>query len=281
MKTRLPFKASLFFIFLVCLLLFQSCTTENDPIHSIGTPPDNAPYHLEKENSQLYLILRVEDSSDTAEATDRANSSHGGSVVDDPSYTIPLPFTTLADLQNKILNYTVTDEELTALSTFDHDDNGKIKICDLTRICDPSLPEGISYVGGNLYGEKFVLDLASESGITGKYASCTVEEYQRDGYEALLTREDMTVYEIADRNATVIENTFQSKQFRRYLYTIQVNGVDMTVGEFYELNSGAKVPQMVYVYIENETQCYYAQFEGLTSRPSVEWLGSVGIAHIE
>ena len=281
MKTKTPFKASQFFIFLACLLLLQSCDLPSDGIHPIPSPPDNAPYRLEKENGRVYLILQTEEHSDTAEATEQTDDSLAGSVVADPHYTIPLPFTTLADLQNRILNYTVTEDELTAIESFDRDESGRTKLCDLTRVCDPALPEGISYVGGLLYGEKFILDLASEDGITGKYAACTAEEYRKEGYEALLSQEDMTVYQIADRSATVIENTFQSKEFRRYLYTVRANGVDIIVGEFYDLDYGSKIPRTVYVYIENETQCYYAKFEGFTTRPSVEWLSSVGIAHIE
>ena len=89
------------------------------------------------------------------------------------------------------------------------------------------------------------------------------------------------MYQIDDRNATVIEYEGLLGLVRFYLYEITTESATIIVGEAYRFHKGASDTVDVYAYVQSEKQNYCVTFYCLDERPSVEWFSSFGLAHTE
>jgi hypothetical protein len=274
----------LFFAF-ACVLILSSCEGVPAQTPSIPEPPADSLYTLMPEQNSLYLIPKNEIMSDMTNSSPDGTSEtvNGGGQLESEDDPKPLKFSSVSEIKNKILNYELTREEVMLLAALEQDAEGRISLWNVSRACEPALPEGVSYSRGELYGSYFRLLLETADGAEGFYGNVAPDDYQETlGYERLLTDESMRVYQTEDRNATVIENEGLFGLVRRYLYEISDDPFTYMVGEmYYDVENNSTVPDSVYVYIETDYECYYVEWYGLTERPSVEWLTYIGVAHTE
>ena len=278
-------KFNCFILALACMPLLFSCADLPEKTQALQEPPANSLYTLTLDQDSLYLLPKNEITADPSDSSvdGSENTVNGGCLVGDTDDPQPIRFTTVSEIRDKILKYSLTQEEINLLASFDRDDKGRIPIWNVSRACEPSLPSGVSYARGDLYGVGFRLILKTDDGKEGIYSSVDPAAYRETlGFERLLTDEQMRVYQTDDRNATVMENQGLYGLVRRYLYEISDDSVTYTVGEiYYDVEKNSTAPDSVYVFIETDYQCYYVEWYGLTERPSVEWLTSFGLAHTE
>ncbi len=290
MKNRNAKIVSVCVCLLICLLTVCSCeilptdeaASDATTVFSFGTPPEDAQYDMEIADEYLIVKIRNETKPESQESVNEHNTSDMGGCVVDTTITPTLDYTSVSEMQDKILNYKLSQEELDIIATFQRDENGNVPLRDVSKVCEPSLPDGVTYTGVRLYNTDMTLWLTTSDGKDGVYTTMSTEEYLEDvGHEWALEREGARVYKIDDRNATVIEYEGLLGLVRFYLYEITTESATITVGEAYHFHKGASDTVDVYAYVQSEKQNYCVTFYCLDERPSVEWFSSFGLAHTE
>ena len=270
--------------------------TDTSPETYMSEPPENSLYTIERGEGSIHLIVNDEEliSAWKQYAADKEAETQSDviyrSVMEIP-IAEPVSFPTVEILKDRVLNYKLTEDELRRLYLLHRDQQDRIVLYDLYTLTDPSLPTGISNVQVNCapdFSIYFSLPLDRD----GSYLILNADTYaelsrEYDGPPSYASVQETYVEE--ERNATVYDYVTAAKGlYRQMSYTVVKNGIEYKIVEKYNISVeftsypvSETVPYAVDVYYESGGQYYLIAIFFPAERPSVEWLTSFGVAHME
>lgn len=199
-------------------------------------------------------------------------------------YDCSLYFGSLEEMRSDLLLGNLTDRELQHLGMFTRDEEGKARICDLDNLWECAYPESLDVGSVSLKNSRYIFALIGdhlESAIFYLYPQdqwhesvefyANYDQYDRVEHCGKDTEED--------RNAIVFVYKLNKEETERKLvvYTISEEDKTLHVYEWYDLAESSEVPSDVEIYGEHHGDYFYVSIDGLTERPSVEWLSLFGI----
>lgn len=262
----------------VCLLLvlfcLSSCThTSNNVII------DNDNYTIATEDDMCYLSWK----KDFSDAYSGKNTEL--SVMHD------LSFKSISELYSKIKNNCFTEYELSHIQkVFTHDETGRVRVCNISKLVVPILPEQVST--GTVYwgGETYAYSLDFPDNVHG-YFICLKSEAFTQRYKMeyidyidnpLFTLKETKT--VSDRNATEYYYTTSQGRLKAIQYTLESGNKKIFVCEKYalELNHDLgdvsdTVPYQINLFVFDENNTCEILLYDFTSRPTEEWLLSFGM----
>lgn len=235
----------------------------------------NAGYRIEKTGDEVCLII-----TDDAYKTDE-NANVAEEV---PS----LDFASVIEMKNRVLGGKLTDKEMEGLSAFSKDADGSIKTVDFKKLYEPVLPRNVVCDGSiNWYGGMYSFKhLECTDGLAVTFQVYTKERYQnvlQDNRDTIHNNDLVTITKTSttdDRNATIYVYNTKVMGLMSIEYTIQLDDKEIFVVEDY-MGSDQDVPYRVFLFGEVNGGYFRSVIRKMSSRPSVEWLSSFGLAEVK
>ena len=221
-----------------------------------------------------------------------------GNFVRGPLYDSVFPERkTLGELKQTVLNGTYTDgEKLTMKKLLDTSEDGRLVICDLDALHEPTVPAEWRLTGVSLFYDKLRFyydhDLLEEKSMTIRFLS---EEVYQSGVENLTkpieeemvlkreydsTRNAETIYLYKQEDRSGIMITRYSKMIRTH---IQTGEKELFVEESYEWIENdlqGVISDMSPTHLEivgKDCGVYFLVSAGMVYRPSFEYLSAFGV----
>lgn len=270
-------------VLLACMLLTLSACGSKRAIYA-----RTQYYTVYSQNDQWFMKFHPE----------RWSSKSSGNTNANIAVSFP-EFRSLSDMQNRIKSGKIAPYELSGLyyQSTDH----ILTICNLNKLYDLVAPEEFSYSRIVLWGEEYEF-AADSSSVTGSIVCTTADIYEQalkhhTDYISTQNRSVIAQTTAEDRNARIVysknkSSAYKDKLYRDIFYEIQTQTQTLYIREssileylpgvhtedaLMQLDISNSVPEDVYIFGNNGTNCFYAELQGFTERPSVEWLSSFGL----
>ena len=194
-------------------------------------------------------------------------------------------FNSLHEMKDAVIRGKLTEEQLMTVASFEKNEDGSIKICDMQKLYTPKAPEGFDVSKVTWSGETYQFILQN-NGIVVSFSYLTEDGYTAK-YEKSKNFEDnknITVQKtenIGERNAVATYYTTSVASIKKLTYDIKVNDTVLHVEEEYileiknnVLETSETVPHNIAIYGENKENGtrFFVYISNLAERPSAEWL---------
>lgn len=271
------------FIAVWCLIIMLLCACSTETL--VG----NEKYKIFEKDGNFYMEFQ---SNRTVENQTKSESSHL-SVCISKSYP---KFNSISDMQAKILDGDISDEQIAVLQT--DGTNNILEICNPNNLYDLALPKNLAYDYILWYGDTYSFEIKDDS-FMGYVFYSNEEEYNREFsenyYDSLKKHSIISDIAVSERNARVVHYMTHTGEFKDLFYTISTAyGDTLHVREEYVLRYfgdekvtdklldkvSEAIPKSISIFGSNGTNYYYGWFSGFEERPSVEWLSSFGLTPI-
>ncbi|MBQ9761747.1 MAG: hypothetical protein IJV82_01570 [Oscillospiraceae bacterium] len=264
------------------LLLLAGCTQKEDKtVTPAETEQANQLYEILEEDGAWYLVM---------------NGEYAQNPEDYGSWELfkgCVEFKAVGEMKHDIETGNFTEEELEKMAGYITDDKGRIPLCDLSALIEPTYPCEFVYQSVRWSGKNYDFDLAENESVAqkGMYANFEIvnegdweasvqfysnfeEEYNGDfdKIEAEPER-DATVYYTHVYNA---EDRIENK--KGVYYTIAADSKLLHIWEEYRVDTSPNVPWRVTVFGKQQGELFRVIITELEERPSVEWLSQFGAA---
>jgi len=202
-------------------------------------------------------------------------------------------FSSVQELKESFLSNQLTDEQKAIMRNAFAEDVYGIKLCNLTKLYVPTLPEDVSQKSVTVLGTNYYFKLDSDL-ITGYFQILTLPDYEfqnnrdfrdYDDKNADITRQENGTFDGA--GCEIVEYTYSSGVSYRDIYLTLSNGDDVTEIEIsYCVDNpnpqgtiavSETMPWRVLIFGKNGDQHFNAYIEDFKAPPTVEWLTSFGI----
>lgn len=209
-------------------------------------------------------------------------------VKDKGNVNVSLPggtlvsFDTVAKMKEAIETGNFSKQQLEAIRNRFARKDGEILSVNTNKLYEAALPEEmeateVTWTGDDYF---FTVKNKSDDDVSGRLEFDTKEEHDQHKQkmtEFLERYDDIVQYKEDDRDATVYEYKLRfGISMRIVMYTLQSNGKTTMVQETYRMSGTEAKFQGVWLCGEQDGAYFYADIEG-DSRPSVEWLLSIGL----
>jgi hypothetical protein len=248
-------------LFLCCITFiitsFSGCNCEK-------VIADNERYDLIKKGKDFYLML--DESIIETIASNRVDASI-------------IYFDSTEEFIDTVKNGKLDDSQLAiAYEKFNRDSNG-IKICDLSNMQEPVLPDEFDWRWGNWSGSSYTFDLYSSNGESGYCKYLDKESYEAE-YEKYYKRgysEKLVLLE--KNNDGKKEYYYYSTDIdqERIRYTVKNGRTTLVVFEIFNWKKPKDIPGQIKIYGRNSKHYFIINIYNLKEKPTEEWIKSFGI----
>lgn len=237
-------------------------------------PPADLPYEIIRENGQSYLILKEIVTTEYESSTPSAEDIRC------------IRFDSIAEMVQDIKTGNFTESELKELSRFNKDEDGRILICDISKLYEAYTPGQFDSQRILWFGENYRFDFLKGSDwhsciMTNRFSYGSLDACIADIIDCTdkPNFELVSTEQIEDRKATMVTYTSgtngQIKERKSIYYTIEDIKGEIFVYEEYELLSDT-VPKMIVIFGTRNGVNYSVYIEFPQERPSVEYLLGFG-----
>lgn len=267
------YKAKLIVLILTAALLAGCSAGVGTSQSALAEPTYDLPYEIMRDDDGYYLLLEDDIVTDDLEGSFSEESPN-------------IKFGSMEEMVQDIRTGNFTDDELKVLSEFVKDDDGRIDICNLSKLYNAYTPDKFDnnriIWTGNTYTFEFLNnDNKYYCAIYGEISNTDKEKAIEDLINGSKLQ-DATVLsreQKEERNATVVTYsmiqvgiTYERKMM---YYTIENGNKNVFVVEKYALSTDT-VPSIIEMFgIENGVN-YYVGMTYPQERPSVEYLMGFG-----
>lgn len=200
-------------------------------------------------------------------------SSPGGTYVN---------FDTVAKMKEAIETGNFSKQQLDTIRNRFARKDGEILSVNTNKLYEAALPEEMEATKVTWNGQTYNFRIESnyDDAVSGTLMFETKDRHnthKEDMMKFMEINKDVVQYKEDDRDATVYEYTSAfGISMRIIIYTLQTDGKTVMVHETYRMSGTEAKFQGVWLCGEQDGAYFYADIEG-DSRPSVEWLLSIGL----
>ena len=194
-------------------------------------------------------------------------------------------FDSLREMKDSVINGKLTEEQLMTVASFEKNEDGSIKICDMQKLYAPKAPAGFEVSKVTWSGETYAFILQN-NGIAVSLTYLTEDGYNAKYEESksFADNKNITVQKtenIAERNAVATYYTTSVASIKKLTYDIKIDDTVLHIEEEYileiknnVLETSETVPHDISVYGENKENGtrFFVYVSDLAERPSIEWL---------
>lgn len=242
---------------------------------------ESMPYDILVEDETWYLVMKGKYAQDP--------SDYGSWEL----FEECVEFKSMAEMKNDLETGNFTEEELEMISGYITDSKGRLPICDLTALIEPTYPSDFVYQTITWTGRSYTFSLdVNESIVRGDlYADFQFKnqrdwKYSVDFYSNYEEQEDsiLKVTTEPERNAKVYYFTmFGDRGKKNVYYTIETGSKQLYIweeyDEMYSINRDPSVPWKILIYGKQDETYFYVSMRDFKERPTVEWLSEFGVKH--
>ena len=257
----------------IWLAVLPGCAKNSLDNKQNGQVNKDMPYTIHMESGTCYLAFK-----------DGYISSDDSGNTDDQELARHIYFCTVEEMINDIQTGNFSDKEMEILTEFSRDENGMVKICDISSLYVAEYPSTFSthrIVWGGMY---YYFSLGT--GGSGPHAN--LDLIDKETYESKIDFfsnfdenpliEEISVSSDPERNAVVYDYvTSFGDKFKLLFYAIG-EGTDLLyIAETYAMEDSDIVPGDISIWGQSEGKYFDVYINRLQERPSVEWLSQFGI----
>ncbi len=227
-------------------------------------------YKLTQEGDQYYMVLTGD------VPTGGPNDLEKGAYIygEGPDTT----FNSLAEMKRDIKYGFFSQQELHDIGLFfEKDTQGRFPVCDINNLWQAIPPDTMKLDDISWSGKTYTMNFQSDDdSVSGFVYRCSQEELDEiveeySNYDNV-SKSKVLRSEETDRNAVVFSHTDSSR--KNIYYTIAEEGKLLHIWEEYNASS---VPTQIMIYGSDQGQCFVVSLNGLSQRPTTEWLAEWGL----
>lgn len=194
-------------------------------------------------------------------------------------------FDSVEEMLYDINNVNFEEWEWTQISRFDKDEQGRVLLCDLSKLYVPVFPttygKYVVYWSGDYYSYLICNDDEVNFVILRPFP---LDNFKRDevGIQSIVGNdyyaEVHSQEHIADRDADVVQYTAKTGvELMDCFYQIESSGSTLHIRERYHIEESMTVPCEIDIWGTYQDTAFHVHIPSLTERPSVEWLAQFGL----
>ena len=214
----------------------------------------------------------------------------GKTDIKSPGRVPGLVFNDIKDMKYRMLNGYLSEEQLTELSLFSRDEEGRIIIPDLDNLWSITCPERLHIRSVLMKSNKYLIELKAD-GKPGFYVIPEDKAYFDKEMEGPTfgSKIEVEQYWDAERNAQVYlyqvadvqKGETRKVPRKKVFYTIKEGKKIFCVTEMYELDVSETVPVDVEITFNDNGRIFHLYMPDFNELPTADWITQFGYCEYE